>query len=319
MLEQGEVDGATRQLQQAFLTGEYLPSVQQVLREKKREVLGYAQNSFQLVNAMEVKDYTLAEELVGKMREQARDFDYSKPMAAVETAKIASTMRIRTAKNAALKGDQVAYEENIKAAAEIWPMNPELKAQFSLIADAGDVQEQAKIEFDRLLSTKSYRQIFDNRARFIAATVDDQDRQEALNEIVGNVLEIETSMKQATGFAKAGNEHLAWELIEGTFKRFPDDVPLSAMRSDLSTEVAEFVRALKNAENLEQRKETGSSLAWFLKARRMYPQSQFAQEGIDRLVSKIMPDDLPGVGGSGIDDSVGNGSSAGDSDFGANP
>ncbi|MCB1062162.1 MAG: hypothetical protein KDN20_04475 [Verrucomicrobiae bacterium] len=319
LLEQGEVDGATRQLQQAFLTGEYLPSVQQVLREKKREVLGYAQNSFQLVNAMEVKDYTLAEELVGKMREQARDFDYSKPMAAVETAKIASTMRIRTAKNAALKGDQVAYEENIKAAAEIWPMNPELKAQFSLIADAGDVQEQAKIEFDRLLSTKSYRQIFDNRARFIAATVDDQDRQEALNEIVGNVLEIETSMKQATGFAKAGNEHLAWELIEGTFKRFPDDVPLSAMRSDLSTEVAEFVRALKNAENLEQRKETGSSLAWFLKARRMYPQSQFAQEGIDRLVSKIMPDDLPGVGGSGIDDSVGNGSSAGDSDFGANP
>lgn len=291
LLDQGEVDGATRQLQQGFLMGEFLPSVQQVPREKKREVLGYARNSFQLVNAMEVKDFTLAEELVGEMRSQARDFDHSKPTAAIETAKIASTMRIRTAKNAALKGDQAAYEENIQAAASIWPTNPELKAQFSLIADAGDVQEQAKIEFDRLLSTQSYRQIYDNKARFIAATVDDAERQKALDEIVGNILEIETAMKQADGFAKAGNSHMAWELIEGTFRKFPDDVPLSALRSDLSTEVAEFVRALKNAENLEQRRETGSALAWFLKSRRMYPQSRYAQEGIDRLVSEILPDE----------------------------
>ncbi|MCB1231061.1 MAG: hypothetical protein KDN19_12370 [Verrucomicrobiae bacterium] len=300
LLEQGEIDGATRQLQQAFLTGEYMPSVQTVPREKKREVLGYARNSFQLVNAMEVKDYTLAEKLVSEMREQAGDFDHSKPLAAIETAKIASTMRIRTAKNAALRGDQLVYEENIKAAAEIWPTNPELKAQFNLIADAGDVQEQAKIEFDRLLSTQSFRQIYDNKARFIAATVDDPDRQEALDQIVGNILEIETSMKQADGFAKAGNPHMAWELIESTFRKFPDDVPLSAMRSDLSTEVAEFVRALKNAENLEQRNETGSALAWFLKSRRMYPQSRFAQEGIDRLVAKILPDESSG-GGIGSD------------------
>ncbi len=314
LLEQGEIDGANRQLQQAFLMGEYLPSVQQVPREKKREVLGYARNAFQLVNAMEVKDYTLAEELVAEMRQQASDFDHSKPTAAVESAKIASTMRIRTAKNAALKGDQVAYEENIKAAAEIWPTNPELKAQFNLIADAGDVQEQAKIEFDRLLTTQSYRQIYDNKARFIAATVDDPDRQKALDEIVGNILEIETAMKQADGFAKAGNSHMAWELIESTFRKFPDDVPLSAMRSDLSTEVAEFVRALKNAENLEQRNETGSALAWFLKSRRMYPQSRYAQEGIDRLVGKILPDQPPAGAGDSTTTAVGNGD---DSVFGS--
>lgn len=308
LLEQSEIDGATRQLQQAFLTGEYMPSVQRVARDDKRQVLGYAQNSFQLVNAMEVKDYTLAEDLVTEMRQQARDFDYSKPTAAIESAKIASTMRIRTAKNAALRGDNATYEENITAAAEIWPTNPELKAQFGIIADAGDVQEQAKLEFDRLLSTKSYRQIYENKARFIAATVDDQERQKALDQIVSNILEIETSMKQAAGFSKAGNPHMAWELIEITFRKFPDDVPLSAMRSDYSTEVAEFVRALKNAESLEQRNQTGSSLAWFLKSRRMYPQSQFAQEGIDRLVAKILPDDpapsaspVP-VGGGGTDE-----------------
>lgn len=291
LLDQGEVDGALRQLQQAFVTGEYLPSVQSVPRERKRAVLGYAQNSFQLVNAIEVKDYTLAEELVGEMRQQASDFDHSKPTAAIEAAKLSSNMRIRTAKNAALQGDEQKYEENITAAAQIWPSNPLLKEQFNLLADTADVQQQAKLEFDRLLGTQSYRQIFNNKARFIAATVDDPERQEALNQIVGNIQEIETVMKQAETLNKAGNSHAAWEIVERTFQKFPDDVALSATRSDLSTDVAPFVKALKNAENLENRRQYGSSLTWFLSARQIYPQSEFASEGILRVIDQILPED----------------------------
>ena len=290
LLEKGEIDGATRQLQQAFVMGEYLPTVQAVPREKKREILEYARNAFQLTNAMEVRDYTLADELVTKMREQASDFDYSKPTAAIGTAKITSNMRIRTAKNAALKGDDAKYAENITAAAQIWPMNPQLKEQSDQIFDLGDTQLQAKNEFDRLLGTQSYRQIFTNKARFIAATVDDPERQSALNQIVENILEIETSMKQADTLMNAGQSYAAWEIVEKTFQRFPDDVQLSSKRSDLSTEVAEFVNALKNARNLEENQK-GSSLAWYLSARRYYPQSDYAKQGIDRLVNEILPDD----------------------------
>ena len=288
--DQGEIDGAMRQLQQAFVTGEHLPAVQSVTRENKREILGYAQNSFQLVNSIEVKDYTLAEELVTKMREQARDFDYSKPTAAIEAARLSSNMRIRTAKNAALQGDEDAYQENITAAAQIWPTNPMLKEQFNLIADSADVQQQAKLEFDRLLGTQSFRQIFDNKARFIAATVDDAERQEALNQIVGNIQEIETVMKQSETLSKAGNAHAAWEIVERTFQKFPDDVILSSKRSDLATDVATFVKALKNAENLENRKQFGSSLTWFLSARQIYPQSEFATDGIQRVIDEILPE-----------------------------
>ena len=162
-----------------------------------------------------------------------------------------------------------------------------------MIADAGDVQQQAKLEFDRLLGTQSYRQIFTNKARFIAATVDDKERQEALNEIVNNILEIETTLKQAETLKKSGNPHAAWEIVEKTFKKFPDDVPLSSTRSDLSTDVAEFVKALKKAENLETRKQRGSSLTWFLSARRIYPQSEYAKDGVKRLVDAILPDDVP--------------------------
>lgn len=303
LMDSGKTDGALRQLQQAFVMGEHLPPVQSVPREKKVAILEYAQNSFQLVNAIEVKDYGLAEELVNKMKVQAGDFDYSKPTAAIEAAKLSSNMRIRTAKNAALQGDNQAYEDNIKAAAELWPQNPMLKEQFDLIADSADVQQQAKIEFDRLLGTQSYRQIFTNRARFIAATVDDPERQKALEQIIGNIQEIETVMKQADTLAKAGNNHAAWEIVEKTFQRFPDDVALSAKRSDLATDVAPFVKALKNAENQEARKQFGSGLAWFLSARQIYPQSEFADEGIKRLIDRILPEE------GGLSETVGNGES----------
>lgn len=290
LLDQGEVDGAMRQLQQAFVTGEHLPPVQSVPRERKRMVLGYAQNSFQLVNAIEVKDYALAEKLVNEMKTLAGDFDYSKPTAAIETAKLSSNMRIRTAKNAALQGDNEAYESNILAAAQIWPTNPMLQEQFNLIADSADVQQQAKLEFDRLLGTQSYRQIFTDKARYMAATAEDPERLKALEQIIGNIQEIETVMKQADTLAKAGNNHAAWEIVEKTFQRFPDDVALSAKRSDLATDVAPFVKALKNAENQENRKQFGSGLAWFLSARQLYPQSEFVEEGIKRLIDNILPE-----------------------------
>ncbi len=291
LIEKGNLDGASKRLSESFMTGEYMPKVRTLEMEKKQKVAEYSRMSFQLLSALQVRNFTLAEDLVKKMREDAQDFDYSKPLQVIEVAKITSNMRIRTAKNAALKGENDVYEENIKAAAEIWPTNPVLKEQFNLIADQGDVMQQAKLEFDRLISTQSYRQIFNDKGRFIAATVDDADRQEKLTQILTNIQEIEISLKQADALSKGGNSYGAWEIVERVFKRFPDDQPLGTTRSDLATDVAEFVGALKKAENLEERNQAGSSLAWYLKSRKIYPNSIFAQEGIGRLVDKILPDE----------------------------
>lgn len=296
LVEKGELDGAMRQLQQAFLIGEYMPSVQVVARTDKQKILGYARDSFQLLSAMEIRDYTLAEELMTRMRQTASDFDYSKPMQAINTAKMTSNMRIRTAKNAALKGDMTTYEENIKAATETWPTNPLLKEQFDLIADSGDLQIQVRNDFDRLLSTQSYRQIFNEKGRFLAAVHEDADRKAALEQIMTNIGEIEIAMQQADALVRGGNRFAAWEIIDRTFKRFPDDVPLSAKRSDLSTQVADFVQALKEAEEKEKTS-PGSSLAWYLRSRKIYPKSEAAQQGIDRLKEALLPEG----GGQGQD------------------
>ena len=141
----------------------------------------------------------------------------------------------------------------------------------------------------------------------MAATAEDPERLKALEQIVGNIQEIETVMKQADTLAKAGNNYAAWEIVEKTFQRFPDDVALSAKRSDFATDVATFVKALKNAENQENRKQFGSGLAWFLSARQIYPQSEFAEEGIKRLIDSILPEEGGAVGNGG-------GSSAGEGD-----
>jgi hypothetical protein len=74
-----------------------------------------------------------------------------------------------------------------------------------------------------------------------------------------------------------------------TFKQNPDDSKLNQLRANLTTEAAEFVRTLRTAEQLEQKDEVGSSLAWFLKARKLFPASEFAQNGISRLVKRVIP------------------------------
>ncbi len=290
LVEKGEIDGASLQLQQAFVTGEFLPAVQNVPREEKRKIVKYAQNAFKLTSAINVKDYTLAGELIAEMREQASDFDYSKPTAAVETAKLTSNMKLRTAKNAAIRGDNEAFEKNLAEATGIWPTNPAIKAEFDMLADSGDEQAEAVRRFDMLLGAQQYRQIFNSKFEFAAALAKDEERQKSLEQILTNVQEIDVVLKQADTLKNAGNGYAAWELVKETFQQYPDDVPLSAKLSTLTPDVADFASALTKAAELKEKGQKGSSLAWYLAARRIYPQSENAADGIKELVDAILPE-----------------------------
>jgi len=50
------------------------------------------------------------------------------------------------------------------------------------------------------------------------------------------------------------------------------------------------VRTLRSAQDMEKRDQVGSSLAWYLKAKKIYPQSDFAGDGIERLAKAIVPE-----------------------------
>jgi hypothetical protein len=111
-----------------------------------------------------------------------------------------------------------------------------------------------------------------------------------LKKILDQMQIIETAIIQAGEIEKRGDYAGAWEALEKAFKQNPDDSKLNQLRATLTMEAADFVRTLKTAEQLEQKDEIGSSLAWFLKARKIYPASEFAQNGISRLVKKVLPE-----------------------------
>ena len=89
---------------------------------------------------------------------------------------------------------------------------------------------------------------------------------------------------------RRGDHAGAWEVLEIAFGRYPDDQKLSQSRADLTTQAPDFVHDIRKAKSFEEKKEYGSALAWYLRARNRYPMSDLSTQGIQRVVKKILPD-----------------------------
>jgi hypothetical protein len=290
LLDKQELESASKRLAEAFVEGEYVPEIRTLPRDKKRQALEFSHKSYQLISALDVKDYTLAEQLVNELTKTAKDFDSSKPMGLIETSKQIAAMHIAKARNAALKGDNQTLETELTEATKIWPRNPALIEISAQIFKVGDVQQKAVIDFDDLLSQKNYRQIYDDRARFIGALGFYPDKAAKLKEVLQNMETIEVAIMRADEMVRQNNYPGAWESVEKIAQQFPDDTKLSKTRADLTPHAADFVRTLQDAQDMEKRDQIGASLALYLKAKKIYPASDFAGEGVDRLVKKIIPD-----------------------------
>ena len=288
LLEKNELKSATERLFETFMMGEYMPSVRKLSRDDKRRALEFTRKTNELLAALEVNDLTRAEDLIKELSQTAKDFDTSKPLAVVETAKTVSAMHLAKAKAAASSGDRTTLETELRAATEIWPRNPALAQVSGAIFSQTDVQQQALNDFDRLFAQKNYRQIFDDKVRYIAATAMYPERQEKLKTILDRVQGAEAALMRATELAKRGDPAGAWESVERGFSDYPDDPKLNQARADFTTQAAEFVRSVRTAQEMERKQQTGSSLAWYLRALQDYPNSEIARDGIDRISAAIV-------------------------------
>ncbi|PTX99699.1 hypothetical protein DB346_17935 [Verrucomicrobia bacterium LW23] len=291
LLSKGELASATERLQETFVLGEYVSYIRKLPRDAKRRALEYSQKGNQLLSALDVKDYGRAETLLKEIEAIAKDFDSSKAMTVIETAKKVSAMHLAKAKNAAMTGDGVTMEAELKAATEIWPRNPQLEEVASGIFKKGDVVNQATIDFERLLAQKNYRQIYEDRMRFIAAMAAYPDKAKELKKVLEDMTIIEMSLVRAEELAKRNEYAGAWESVELAAEKYPDDLKLAQVRADYTTRAAEFVNCIRRAKDLEKKKQLGSSLTWYLRAKRLCPTSEFAKEGIDRVTVTLMPDE----------------------------
>ena len=290
LLSKNELESATKRLAEAFAIGEFLPELRTLPRSDKRQALLFTQKTNQLLSALEVKDYTTAANVVQDLTNTAKDFDSSKPTTAIETARTVAAMHLAKARNAAVSNDRVTLEAELKAATEIWPRNPALSELSTAIFSQSDVQQKALTDFDQLLSEHNYRQIYDDKMRYIAAVAMSPDRQEALKKVLDDMTSIEGAILRAQEIDKHGDAAGAWEAVETVFQKFPDDNKLNQVRASLTTEAADFVRTLRTAENLETKKQFGSSLAWYLKAQHIYPASSYASDAVTRLVKEVLPE-----------------------------
>jgi hypothetical protein len=288
LLEKSELKSAAERLSEAFAIGEYLPEIRLLPRSKKREVLEFTRKTNQLLSALEVKDYERANGLVRELENLSRDFDSAKPMAAIETARTVSALHLAKARAAATSGDRATLESELRQATEIWPRNPALAEVSGAIFTQADVQQQALNDFESLYGQKNFRQIFEDKVRFIAATALHPAKQEKLKQVLDQVQLAEAALLRAAELAKRGDAAGAWESVERGFSDYPDDPKLNQARAEFTTQAAEFVRSVRTAQEMERKQQLGSSLAWYLRAQQDYPNSELAQDGIARLSSKIL-------------------------------
>jgi hypothetical protein len=287
-----ELDSATKRLTEAFLIGEYMPELRTLPWERKRKVLAYSQKANMLLSALETKDYTLASELIHGpqgLKAMARDFDPTKPNALIETSRNSARLLLAKARNAALSNDKPAFEAALKEAASIWPNNPELTEVATKAFNQGDVQAQALNELNQLIAQKNFRRIAEEAGRFLAAThLAPAEKQAELKAILDDFKSIEAALMGALEMDRQGNPFGAWESVEKLIQKFPDDIQLVQARALYTTRAAEFVRTIQNAQDHERKTQPATSLAWFLKAQRLYPNSTLAKDAIARLKSQLL-------------------------------
>lgn len=287
-----DIDSASNRLLEAFGVGEYLPRVRRLPMTEKSKVLDFVRKKNKLLGFLEMKDYAEAEKTVLELKNEAQDFEYAKPLAAINTAKSVSSLHISKARMAMATKDTKTLETEMKAATEIWPTNPDLANFSGELVKGSDMKSQGIMEFDRLISQKGYRQIFDNKLQLAIAVQGDAAREKQLEKVLNDMSRVEIVMGGARELA-ATSPAAAWEKVEKEAKQFPDDNALSKLRADLGIQASEFVTAIERGRQHEEKKQTGSAIAWYLKARRMHPPSELAQAALKRLVTIVRAGDLP--------------------------
>lgn len=292
LLEKKEYQSAAKRLTEAYMPGEFMPSIRTLPRTDKRKILEFVRESYKLIAAIDAKDYATAKIMVTKLKESSGDFDATKAEAAIATYTRVSSMHIDAAKLAASKGDHEKASAEVQKAMEVWPQNPKL-AEFDKLVETGSGMAVAKNDFDRLVSEANYREIFRRQYELAPAIAGDATREEAFKQIITNLGKIEAALGKASEFSKAGQKEAAWEQLATIRKDFPDDPKLGSELERLAPDVADFTKALMTARDFEERrdKQVGSALSWYLKARSIYPRSEMADQGIERMLEQILPDD----------------------------
>lgn len=288
LVSRGELHSATQRLMEAFFIGENLAPVKTFPMDAKREIMRYMRDTDKLINAVKVKHVERAEEILKEILTYVKDFDPGQIEAFIETSRQLSNLALQRALVCAQSKNQPGVEAALKEAVEFWPTNPEIQKFLKTMVSRLDIKDVAVSDFDRLLSQKDFRGIFNDRFRFAAALAADNARNGKFLEIMKQMEIIETAMSQAKELVRQRNDFAAWEIIEKVYRQFPEDANLNKMRADLTVNASQFASAIANAERAAQSGKLWPALLLYIKAREIYPFSSIANDEISKLAKKII-------------------------------
>ncbi|WP_269525961.1 tetratricopeptide repeat protein [Coraliomargarita parva] len=279
---------ALERLQETFFLGEYLPSLNRIPVGQRRDMLDLYRYMLEAKELAQAKDYDGVTEMSDKISRIAPDFPKARVESSVNTAKSMSDMAVFAAAQYRNLGQIDKAREELQQAIEIWPSNPsirEFQQETTKLATASSKGVQV---FDDLYERMDRRGIYDRRMELGFALSDDTERRPLLLDVVDQVAQIESLIKQSEELEKQGDPYAAWEFLAEAAKIDPDDAPMNRARADLAPRVAEFVSLLNRAERQDAEGHPAAALASYLAAQDVYPASRLCRQGVARMSKAIM-------------------------------
>lgn len=299
----GQKYHAFRQLLSAYFVGEYELIVAYYPTERKKEFLKLWFNLRELSRQSENRDLGAIEETLEQIEAFAPDFPASEVRGKLNAAKQASNMAILRARQAAMMAGaagtpeamndaMTAIEGYLTTAAEYWPQNPEIPKFMEDVLKRTDVLSQLAPEFDRLVAAKKTREIFNRRAEFTAALMQDAARRERFEEIVNHVAKIETALAQVNMLLARRDDYIAWDMLLAAEAIDPEDEVIVRTKARIAPRVSDYSRLLEHAAADEQEGKFSEALNKYLAAQDINTASEICRNGIQRTAESLL-DSIP--------------------------
>jgi len=296
-IQQKQIATASTILEKAWETGDTTPEMLGLERSLKTAVIEHANRVRLMRNLIEARDFDKLETVLTEMDAKSVDFDTTKPRALIQAIKLDSQMRLGKARLYAQQGNAAKAMEEFKAAAESWPSNPDLATASSEYFKVEDSAAKNMADFDREFAAGNFRGISDKQLQYLSFVQSDEKRKAQLKQALESVRDAEVALEKAKLQDSSGDSAGAWETISAAVSNWPDDSKLNQALGQYASKAPEFVSAISKAQSAEEAKSYGASMSLFALAKREYPASVLAAEGLRRASGSLFePAEPPSPG-----------------------
>ncbi len=292
LLAQNKLADATQHLIEAVAIGEYMQSVMTFPVEARQRISQYWSLRKRALTALNARDYGTVEEIADEMKKMDADFDDSMLRSYCAGKMRQSDLCIRNAMKALQAGNEEEFNKQITEAGLIWPRNPNLDKGAEQLSKL-DSQDPAKDEFRQLLKDREYRRIFDNQSRYEVVAIDPElrDQYKEVITLVSTIDVLLVELASAAAGDKVMGPCMAYEKLlarEKADARYAADDKFRDALHSYAVQAHDFVQVLKDAADCEKRREFGSALSCYYRAQCLYPASEQARAGVERVTDIIL-------------------------------